>query len=310
MNPKAAHDVSASSAAARHSSLDDHRDQIDNHANALEGTGMTTATIAEKPKKSMLARTMSLAAGEMRMLLRNKTAITNVMIVPLLLLGTLAAVNGFDGANTGIGNAVLIAGVILAIGYVVYYNLVTTFVARRESYVLKRMRTGPTSDAGIIAAASVPSVVLAFLQVIVVLVALIVLGHAPGLVNVVPVIVAIVLGTLAFGGLALISTGFTRTAETAQITTLPVLMISLGLSGMFFPLHVLPDVLARIAHYTPGAAIVDLLNIGVAGTGVDGEQLAVSDTWTAMLQPAGILVAWTAIGAYYLGKSFRWEPRR
>lgn len=269
-----------------------------------------TTTVADKPQKSMLSRVLSLAAGEMRMLLRNKTAIANVVIVPLALMALFAAMDAFEGADTTIGVSLTTAGVMMAVAYVIYYNLVTTFVARRESYVLKRLRTGPTSDTGVIAATSAPSVALAVLQVLVVVVALIAMGHAPSVVNIVSALLALVLGILAFGGLALISTGFTRTAETAQISTLPVFMLSFGLSGLFFPLHILPDTLAQIAHLTPGAATVDLLNLGLAGIDVDGSQIAAADTWTAMLQPTAVLIVWTAFGLYYLRKSFRWEPRR
>lgn len=273
---------------------------------------MTTVTdrTTETAVRPMISRVASLAKAELRMLMRNRTAITNVVLMPLVMLGVLASIGGLKGSKTGFGNSILIAGVVIAIAYVVYYNLVTTYVARRESYVLKRMRTGPVSDLGVIIATSVPSAVLALLQIAVVYVALIAFGKAPTLVNIVPVLLAIVLGILAFAGLAIISTGFTRTAETAQITTLPVVMITMGLSGMFFPLSLLPDVLGHVAYLTPGGAMVEMLNLGLAGIDRGGAQLAMGETWTAMLKPTLVLIIWAGLGASYLRRQFQWEPRR
>lgn len=260
--------------------------------------------------RSMLSRVTSFARAELTMLLRNKTAITNVVAMPLLMLGILASMGGLRGAEGSLGNSVLVAGIVIAIAYVVYYNLVTTYVARRESYVLKRLRTGPVSDLGVLAATSVPSIVLAILQIAVVVIALIAFGRAPTMTNIVAVVLAVVLGIAAFAALALLSTGFTRTAETAQITTLPVVMITMGLSGMFFPLHVLPDTLATVAHLTPGAAMVDLLNLGLSGIDRFGDPVTGAQLWTAMLMPSAVLLVWTALGVAYVRRQFPWEPRR
>ncbi len=268
-----------------------------------------SASAAAPQRTSALRGILSLARGELTLLLRNRTAIFNTMLIPLVLVAVLY----FLGvpAEDGPGNMMVTTACILAMAYIVYYNLVTTYVARREAYVLKRMRTGTVSDSGILIATALPSISLAVLQILVVVIGVLVIGAPPTLNNPLAVIVGIVLGFVVFAGLAAASTPFTKTAETAQVTTLPVVMVSMGLSGMFFPLSILPDTLATIAHFTPGAAVVELLQIGLGGTDRYGD--AIPDFITglaAMTKPTLVLLAWAAITFALVRDKFAWEPRR
>src|ERR1035441_3902167 len=59
--------------------------------------------------------------------------------------------------------------------------------------------------------------------------------------NAVLALVALVLGTAVFALLAAVTAAVTRTVEMAQVTTLPVLIIPVALSGLRIPLATLPD---------------------------------------------------------------------
>ena len=56
----------------------------------------------------------------------------------------------------GVGAVIVTSVAVLAIGMVVYYNLVTAYVGRREEYVLKRLRTGELTDPEILAGTAHP----------------------------------------------------------------------------------------------------------------------------------------------------------
>ncbi|MFV0533933.1 MAG: ABC transporter permease [Cumulibacter sp.] len=281
----------------------------------MRTTGKVTtgkpASNASAPRPVARTRGMSsLARAELTMLLRNRTALVNTILVPLALVAALYMIG--QDSDLGSPTTVMVtSAVVLAMSYVVYYNLVTTYVARRESYVLKRMRTGTVPDYGILFATALPSLVLAVLQIIVVAIGAVVIGPVPGFQNVVAVMLAMVLGFAVFMMLAAASVPFTKTAETAQVTTLPVVLITMGLSGMFFPLHVLPDSLGNIARLTPGASVVELLNIGMQGIDRNGEAIvSFADGVARCLTPTVVLLAWVVVTGWIIKERFTWEPRR
>lgn len=119
-----------------------------------------------------------------------------------------------------------------------------TYVGRRQDLVLKRLRTGQVGDVGILAAVAAPSIVVTVIQVVVGTAVLLAIGVDLSTSDPLLPLVGLLLGTVAFVVLAAASTTFTKTAETAQIATMPTIMISTALSGMFFPLTVLPYVVA------------------------------------------------------------------
>ncbi|WP_238145274.1 ABC transporter permease [Antricoccus suffuscus] len=265
-------------------------------------------TTRRQQDRSSLTRTMALAKAETLLLMRNRTAVANSIALPLLMVGALFAVGAFKSA-TSTATAAVSALAVMALCFVTYYNLVTTYVARREDLVLKRLRTGQVGDVGILTAVAAPSIVVTLVQVLVGTAALLAIGQDLSMSNPLLPLIGLLLGTVAFVVLAAASTTFTKTAETAQITTMPMIMISMALSGMFFPLSVLPDVLAEIARLLPASAVVELFNLGVAGVDRSGNVIGVGAGMTQALVPVAVLVAWTIIGVVTCSARFRWEPR-
>ena len=158
----------------------------------------------------------------------------------------------------------------VALLFAVYYNLVTALVARREDFVLKRLRTGEASDAEIVAGTALPAVAVAWAQTAVGAVAAFALFGMAAPVNALLVVVALGLGTAVFVLLAVVTTTVTRTAEMAQVTTTPAMFVSFTFSGLFLPLDTLPDLLEQVGRLLPLTPVVDLLRLGLTGT-----------TWTA-----------------------------
>ncbi|MEE6263254.1 hypothetical protein [Plantactinospora sonchi] len=86
-------------------------------------------------------RIAALGRAEMVLLLRNRTATVTALLLPLATVGLFASLlEGNEHVTAGAFVATAMFGLLLL--YVVYHNLVTTYVARREERVLKRLRTG------------------------------------------------------------------------------------------------------------------------------------------------------------------------
>ncbi|WP_329791887.1 ABC transporter permease [Lentzea sp. DG1S-22] len=234
-------------------------------------------------------RAVAIGQAELKLFWRNRTALFNSLLMPLLLVPVLISVDA--------SGVPLIAGLIgFSLLMAVYYNLVTTFVARREELVLKRLRVGELTDPEILFGASLPSLVVALGQMLLfsVLVAVVVgvpLPERPWF-----VLLGVLGGIASFTLLAAASSAFTRTVEMAQVTSLPVLMACLFGSGMMFPLDALPEPLAKVLAYLPLTPVLDLLR---AGWG-DGP----------VLRPLIVLAVWIGLGTYAVQRYFRWDPRR
>jgi ABC-2 type transport system permease protein len=110
--------------------------------------------------------------------------------------------------------------------------------------------------------------------------------------------------------LAAASTSFTRTAESAQITTLPLVVVASVTSGVVVPLQSFPEQTAEILRLTPIEPIVELVRLGLAGQTWDGRTVDLAGAWAAAPQPLLVLAAWIAVAAVVAPRVFRWAPRR
>jgi ABC-2 type transport system permease protein len=253
-------------------------------------------------------RIRALAAAETRLLLRNRTAVVNSVLAPLLLV---AAVRAFGAQDDAVPGAALLATAIaVTLVFTTYYNLVTTFVARREEFVLQRMRTGELTDAEILLGTATPSLLVTVVQVLVVSVGAVVTGRWSAPVDVALPLVAVVGGAVLMLLLAAVSTAVTRTAESAQITTMPFVITATSLSGLFFPLTAFPEQVAHAARLLPLTPVVELTWLGLAGRTWDGDAVDLPGAWAAAPFPIAVLAGWLLIAALVAPRVFRWAPRR
>jgi ABC-2 type transport system permease protein len=253
----------------------------------------------------------ALAWSEALLLRRNPLALLIAVGLPI---GTILALRSTPELSEIIGAvsgaAIVTAVVAVSLNLFVYYYLVTALVARREELVLKRLRTGETSDVQILAATAAPSVAIAWIQIIGVGVVGAVAFDLRMPVNAVLVVAAIVLGTLAFVFLAAATTPLTRSVELAQVTTTPMLVIPLALSGLYLPFTDLPEPLAQLGRTLPLTPVVDLLRLGLSGTTPDGSTVGVGGSFEAAVPAVLLLVGWVTVAALATYRWFRWEPRR
>lgn len=275
----------------------------------------TPDTVPAPGPSSALARIAALSRAEAVLLLRNRTALVNGLLLAPGMVLFLAWTGAFDALGEAVDGAqvsALMLGMLLgmALLFVVYYNLVSALVARREELVLKRWRTGQARDAEILAAAAVPALLVMLGQLVLGAVAVIATQDGARVVNPVLAVLAVLGGTYVFAALAVASTAFTRSVEAAQLTTLPVIAVALVTSGYLPPLGGLSPLAADLAHLTPLGAVFDLTSLALTGQVPGGQPQDLLGTFAASARPVAALAAWALVCTLVAGRSMRWEPRR
>ncbi|GAA2392118.1 ABC transporter permease [Streptomyces coeruleofuscus] len=250
-----------------------------------------------------LSRMTALARAEMTLLGRTKGALVAALFAPLVLpVSTSQLSKEMDLAEAGLstGTLVLPASVGFSLLFAVYSVLVGTLVVRREELVLKRLRTGELKDVEILAGSALPAVLTGLVQCLLLAVGCSVLldlsaPPAPHL-----AVAGLLLGLVMCAALAAATASFTRTGESAQVTPMPLMIISMMGSGMFFPLELLPDRVASVCELLPLTPVVTLVRGGWTGDLSAYEALGAVAT----------AVAWIVIAVFAVRRWFRWEPRR
>ncbi|MEU4884217.1 ABC transporter permease [Streptomyces althioticus] len=248
-------------------------------------------------------RMASLARAELILLGRNKSALVAGLFVPLILpVSVRSAAEEMDLAEAGLtpGELVLPAAVGFSLLFAVYSTLVGVYVVRREELVLKRLRTGELRDAEILSGAALPAVLTGLLQCL-----LLIAGCAALLDLAAPsaphlVVLGLLLGLVMSAALAAATASWTRTGESAQVTPMPLMFVSMLGSGMFVPLELFPDRLASVCELLPLTPVVTLVRGGWTG------DLSAGDALGAL----AVALAWTAVAVFAVRRRFRWEPRR
>ncbi|WP_435879368.1 ABC transporter permease [Streptomyces tirandamycinicus] len=268
------------------------------------GTASAVAAVSgARARTTAAGRLGALGRAELTLLVRNRTALFVALLMPVAMVGALrGTLGGMDLSEAGLslGEALMTGGVGTVLILVVYLNLTSALVARREELVLKRLRTGEVSDTEILAGTALPAAALALAQSALVVAAGVALLGADGPRRPELLVAGTLLGTVVMAALAAATSAITRTVESAQITTLPLFMVSAGGSGLFIPLDLLPDRVASVCELLPLTGVMRLVEAGVGG-GADAGRL----TGAAL----GAL-AWTVISVFAVRRWFRWEPRR
>lgn len=165
--------------------------------------------------------------------------------------------------------------------------------------VLKRLGATPLGRPRLLAAKIMSVIAIELVQAAVLVAVGYALGWNPGGPGRAGVLVgsaigAMVLGTIAFGGIGLILAGTLKPlVNLAVVNGLFVVLLLLG--GMLIPLGKLPGWLEGIAKVLPASALADALH----GTLGHGTAVTARD-WM-------VLVAWAVAAPIVAGLTFRWE---
>jgi ABC-2 type transport system permease protein len=163
----------------------------------------------------------------------------------------------------------------------------------RKYGVLKRLGTTALPRSILIAAKTLAILALELIQAALVCAFGAALGwHPHG--NPLLVVVLLVIGTVAFGGLGLLVAGTLRAEVTLAGANLAWLIL-LFCGGIAIPLSKFPHGVADVLQYLPSAA----LSNGLHRVLQDGDQLP--------LAPVLTLLVWAAVGVPAAARWFRWE---
>ena len=234
------------------------------------------------------------AALETRTLLRNGEQLTLTLVIPLLLLAGFSLENL---VNLGVGMSridFLTPGVIaLAVMSTAFTSQAIATGFERRYGVLKRLGTTPLPRGGLLAGKTVAVLAVEVLQVVVLVLVGVLLGWRPPSVSVVPAVLLVLLGTVAFSGLALLMAGTLRAEATLAAANLVYVLLLLG-SGIVVPLSRFGESTQRVLQWLPSTALADGLRASLAGAAVPGR------VWL-------VLVLWSVAAVAAAARWFRWE---
>ncbi|MFC7310143.1 ABC transporter permease [Streptomyces monticola] len=268
---------------------------------AATATTQRTATTGRTTTAG--GRLAALGRAELTLLLRSKGMLVTALAIPLALPFTVKSTLKEDmlkDAGVTVATTMLTAAVGFSLLFAVYANLVNVFVARREELVLKRLRTGELQDREILAGAALPASLIGLVQCVVVAagcMALVGLG-APKAVHL--AVLGVLLGIVLMAALAAVTAAFSRNAESAQVTSLPLMFLSMLGSGIAVPLEIFPDKVASVLELLPLSPVIRLVRGGWTGELSAYEALGATAT----------AVAWVVLAVFAVQRWFRWEPRR
>ncbi|MFI1394678.1 ABC transporter permease [Streptomyces sp. NPDC020681] len=252
---------------------------------------------------AMTGRLTALGRAELTLLVRNRTALAVALAMPaFMVVPLMSALDGMDLSDAGmsVGEAVMTGGFGIVLILVVHLNLVSAYVARREELVLKRLRTGEVPDHEILVGTALPAAGVALVQCVLLVVAGVAFLDLDAPRRPELLVLGVLLGMVLMAALAAATASLTRTVESAQLTTMPMFLISLPGSGLVVPLEVLPERMASVCELLPLTGVMTLVRAGwLGGAGA-----------MDVLGAALTALAWTVISVFAVQRWFRWEPRR
>jgi ABC-2 type transport system permease protein len=237
--------------------------------------------------------------AELTMLGTNGETVFLTLGIPVVFLWFFSAVHVLP---TGSGHPVdfLVPGILaLAVMSTAMTALGIGTGFERGYGVLKRLGATPLGRPRLLAAKIIAIIAVELLQAAVLVGVGLALGWSPGGpggagAQVGAAVGAMVLGTVAFGGLGLLLAGTLKPlVNLAVVNGLFVVLLLLG--GMLIPLAKLPGWLAGVANLLPASALADALH----GTLGHGTPVTTHD-WI-------VLVVWAVAAPVAAGLAFRWE---
>jgi ABC-2 type transport system permease protein len=230
---------------------------------------------------------------------RSREAAFFIFLFPLLLFVLLGSVYSGKFQRVPVAWAVLAGLISYGCANTAFAGLAIQLVLRRESGILKRLRSTPLPPATYLAALLGSTLVVFGLQTV----ALFLLGRSfygtPFPPDIGSFVVTIVIGAAVFAALGTATASVIRSAEGASAVVNFILLPMAFLSGAFGPTRGYPAALRAIGDVLPLTYLVKL---------VDAVYLHGHGVWT---QPEALLIllGWGLAGLLFTIFKFRWEPQ-
>ncbi|HEY7939986.1 MAG TPA: ABC transporter permease [Acidimicrobiales bacterium] len=229
---------------------------------------------------------------ELLLTLRRGESVLLTFAIPVLLLGFFSKVDILPTGADPVG--FLFPGILaLAVMSTAMVSLAIATGFERQLGVLKRLGVTPLRRGELLAAKTLAIVLIEVLQVLILTAEAYLLGWRPHDPAVLALIVAMLLGTVAFAGLGLLMAGVLPALTTlAAANGLYLVLLLLG--GMIVPLAKLPAPLRTLSRALPAGALSDAcrgaLTLGTVPT----------HAWV-------VLACWAVVAPILAAATFRWE---
>ena len=269
---------------------------MDDGAGGVGGLGVRTAPdLTPDPGAAPpLRRVLAQARFDTTAMLRNGEQVLLTLVLPLLVLVGLSRTSAIDLGPVASGRQVDLA----APGVLALAVMSTAFTGQaigtgfdRRAGLLRLLGVTPLGRSGLLAGRVAAVLAVEALQVVVLGGAALLLGWRPQAAGLVPALVALLLGTVAFVALGLLLAGTLR-AEAVLAAANLVWVLLLAGGGVVVP----PDrlgALEPVARVLPSGALGEAMRDSLAG-----------GTWP--LGPLAVLLAWGAVAAWATSRWFRW----
>ena len=231
---------------------------------------------------------------------RNREAAFFTFFLPVIFFLIFGSIYG-DSTIQGIrGARFLEAGMIgYGVASTAFAGLAITMVIRRESGVLKRVRSTPLPPPTYLVAVLVSTFISFLIQSILILVIGRVLFHVAFPHRIGSLLLALIIGAAAFAAMGLGLTGAVRSAEGSSAVVNFIYLPMAIISGTFFSPQHYPGFLKAIADVLPLTYFTKLTrNVMVHGHHLWSEGGALA-----------VVAGWGAIGLLAAIRTFRWQPR-
>jgi ABC-2 type transport system permease protein len=237
--------------------------------------------------------------GELLLYTRSRELAFFTFLLPMVFFVLLGSTYGNDTVDGVKGSRFLQAGMI---GYglisIAFAGLAIVIVIRRENGILKRLRGTPLPAWTYIVAVLSAFLVAFAVQVVGLLLLGRVLFDIPFPQHFVSLLVALLLGAVAFCGLGIGLTSLIHTEEGASAIVNAIYLPMAFIAGAFFSPSHFPEVLRRLADVLPLTYFLRL---------VRNVMLHDHTIWSQGTNIA-VLAVWGAVGVFVALRSFRWEP--
>ncbi len=231
---------------------------------------------------------------------RNREAAFFTFLLPVIFFLVFGSIYGSDHIEGIRGAAFLEAGMIgYGVASTAFAGLAITMVIRRESGVLKRIRSTPLPPSTYLMSV-LASTFITFLIEAVILIALGRLLFSVGLpARPFSLFLVLVVGAASFAALGLGLTGYVRSAEGSSAVVNFVYLPMAIISGTFFSPERYPSFLRAIAEVLPLTHFTRLTR---------DVMIRHHHVWSETTSLA-VVLAWGAVGLAAALRGFRWQPR-
>jgi ABC-2 type transport system permease protein len=240
---------------------------------------------------------------EQRLYWRSRELAFFTFLFPLLIFVLLGSVYGDDRIkqeHNVKGSSYLLAGVLgYGIAATAFAGLAIVIVLRRENGILKRLRATPLPPGTYLASVIASTVLVFTVEAAALIVLARLMFHVPLPDQWLSLVLAVLLGALAFAALGIALSGYIRSGEGSSAVVNAVYLPMAFLAGAFWTPHAYPRFLEVIAEILPLTYFIRLMRDVV---------LRDETIWSSW-ESAAVVAAWGIAGVLLAVRSFRWAPR-